>query len=271
MRASRIKPCGIEPQLLSGAGDSPALAGGTWLGKRNGFTLIELLVVVAIIAILASILLPSLTAAKNSARKAQCISNLRQLGLASQMYWDDHENFSFRYFSGVTNGGRLYWFGWIKDGAEGDREFDAVQGALYPYVQERGPEVCPSLNYSSSLYKYKARGAAYGYGYNLYLGKKSINMERVTRPAEIGLLADAAQINDFQAPASPDNPLLEEWYYVDAEESDYPNVHFRHQLKANVAFCDGHVSTENPAIHSIDPRLPAQNIGRLPAALLVVE
>jgi prepilin-type N-terminal cleavage/methylation domain-containing protein/prepilin-type processing-associated H-X9-DG protein len=240
--------------------------------SRNGFSLIELLVVVAIIAVLSAILLPSLSAAKSSARRTQCISNLRQLGLAAQMYWDDHENLTFRYQLGASNGGRVYWFGWIKNGAEGEREFDAAQGALYPYLQERGPEVCPSLNYSSSLYKYKAKGAAYGYGYNHYLGSNSISMMRVTQPAEIALLADAAQINDFQAPASPDNPLLEEWYYIDAgDSSNYPNVHFRHQQRANVAFCDGHVGTEKPAPNSMDERLPSQNVGRLPAAMLLIE
>ncbi len=231
-----------------------------------GFTLVELLVAIAIIAVLASLLLPTFGRGRLSAQRARCLGNLRQLGLATHMYWDDNNGRCFRYGGMATNSGQLYWFGWIGPGPEGQRTFNLTQGALYPYLQARGVEVCPAFNYLSAQYKLKAAGASYNYGYNLYLSAPSsepaVNSSRLIRPASLALFGDSAQVNTWQIPASPTHPLLEEWYYLD-RGTNQPNGHFRHSQRANVEFCDGHAALERMVPGSLDQRMPNQFVGRI--------
>src|SRR3712207_739986 len=111
--------------------------------KRRGFTLIELLVVIAIIAILAAILFPVFAKARESARKASCQSNLKQIGLAINMYTADYDetmpNNPYSTVPGVQGGTddcisgttRHSYRGWISN-------------VLMPYAKNTGIWRCPS-------------------------------------------------------------------------------------------------------------------------------
>ena len=238
---------------------------------RRGFTVVELLVSIAILAILASLLLPTLARARGSAGAARCTSNLRQFGFAAQMYWDDHDGESFPYRSGATNGGDIFWFGWLERGSEGQRRFDPKPGAIWPYLEARGVETCPELLRSGPDFKPKAATGTGGYGYNLTLsgpaGQPAFRLASVSRPTDLAVFADAAQINDFQPPASPDHPMIEEFYYLSTNE---PTTHFRHRERATVVFADGHVGRESAVQGSTDPRMPSAHVGRLRTEILGV-
>jgi prepilin-type N-terminal cleavage/methylation domain-containing protein len=82
--------------------------------EKNGFTLIELLVVIAIIAILAAILFPVFAQAREKARATACMSNIKQLGLATVQYVQDYDELMY--------------------GTDTMSEFP---GWIYPYLSER--------------------------------------------------------------------------------------------------------------------------------------
>ena len=115
---------------------------------RKGFTLVELLVVMGIVAVLAALLFPVLTTALGKAKQTQCMSNLRQLGLALHMYvmdWDDTFPYDLKPRAPAGLGAAPAYDGTNKwDGSP-------IVRALYPYVQSYAlfcpvhPETLPGL------------------------------------------------------------------------------------------------------------------------------
>jgi prepilin-type N-terminal cleavage/methylation domain-containing protein/prepilin-type processing-associated H-X9-DG protein len=220
---------------------------------KRAFTLIELLVVIAIIAILAAILFPVFARAREAARKTQCVSNLRQLGTAAQMYVQDHDG---QYFPHDWATGH-YWFGQVSGG-----NVDRTRGLLYSYLKNSEIQKCPSFTGGP-----KYGGATAGYGYNYaYLTQNwsapGVSEAEIQRPAECIVFGDAAIYEWWTSP-----PAVRESFGLFPPSSTLayssPTSQFRHNGQTGVLFADGHVRSLSPVRKSTDAANAAAELHHL--------
>lgn len=191
--------------------------------KAAGFTLIELLVVLAIVAILSATLFPVFAQARSAAHSTACASNLRQLGLAWQMYADSNDQSACPSYYPMPEGewGEVAW----------DFTRGVEPGLLFVYTRESKLQRCPTF-----------RGQAWGrlhtgYAYNAtyiggdyYEGVLPAHVQQIADPSGTVLFADSGfgrPVRGANYLRAPSDPL-----FVAGK------VHFRHQGKANVLWAD---------------------------------
>lgn len=231
------------------------------ISKLHGFTLIELLVVVAIIAIIAAMLLPALSRARERARTSTCLNNLKQIGLAFMMYVEDYDGW-FPVASYLFGATYPYndWPTMLSSNVYGGQK----------YIVNSRVFACPSF---ASTYPTKQEIARYGfmwgdkpryvhYGYDYYgFGyQRSIpprKASKIKNPSKCILVAESRSkgsgypgvYNRFGY------SLLLDWSNRNSSDSA-GLLDARHNGSLNVLFADGHVENirvQNPNFLSRGP------------------
>jgi prepilin-type N-terminal cleavage/methylation domain-containing protein len=191
------------------------------------FTLIELLVVISILAILAALLLPALARAKEQGRSAQCVSNLRQWGVAYEMYAADNDDFLPRRGQGVQPLFQINrpedWFNALPVYFSAPPFDQMVSNNLMPAPQSQSLFICPTaVNTNQS--------AAYFLPYGMNMNLSPWNLPLATKVSQVALPIYVVTLADAPGPYASTYPSTQPY-----------NIVARHTGRVNLLFLTGQV------------------------------
>lgn len=215
--------------------------------RKRGFTLIELLVVIAIIALLVSILLPSLAKAKLIAEMTTCKTNLNMLQKANEIYQTDNDGYYAPGAAGSTTSNLNRWYG---TRATTSDSFNSDDGPLSELLPGKKARECASFDGVKS--GFEAGCGGYGYNNN-FVGQLR---PRPNYEKETDLTGNRSQ--EFACPTATvaftdtafvDGGVMEYSFCESPQWPDFPvaprpTIHFRHLERTNVVWLDGHCGDE---------------------------
>ena len=230
--------------------------------RQSMFTLIELLVVIAIIAILAAMLLPALSKAREKALATACTSNLKQVGMWQKLYLSDY-NDTISIYSNATAAGKM-WMEYLKEytGSGKGANYDSRDSSMDTFT-------CPGMipgRFVHRSYCYGMPNASRDYPtngvYKSLDGTVRLYTHLATSPTQFLMVSESAQSlasgNDNAGiPANTWVPCMSLHITLPggstADGSCYYN-YFHHSGRSNVLLLDGHVASQSPSEYAADAK-----------------